>query len=138
MKNKRPPSAPDLKPSSAKLNPHSSPLIPTFEAEVIPSLEGFARTELAERLGKRLLWLPARRRDVLRFAYGGEWAQLLRLRSVVAVFINQTFTVPRPRALLGHQHYTALLRLIEQIRQRHPPGTFHTLRIRAAGEESSI
>ena len=138
MKNKRPPPPPHLTPPTAKLIPHSASLSPTFEAEVIPSLEGFARAELTARLGKRLLWLPAARDDVLRFRYGGDPAPLLRLRAVVAVFLSQTFPVPRPRALLGHQHFTTLLGLIEQVRGRHPPGTFHTLRISAAGEESSV
>jgi ubiquinone/menaquinone biosynthesis C-methylase UbiE len=138
MKNKRTPQPPNLKPPAAQPGPPSAVRSPVFEAEIIPSLEEFARAELTARLGKRVQWLPAARDDVLRLGYGGEWAPLLRLRSVVAVFVCRTFPVPRPRALLGHQHFTTLLRLIEQVRGLHPPGTFHTLRISAAGEESSV
>ena len=123
-------------------DPHSSSLIPppwyTCEAEVIPSLEGFAQAEMTARMGRRIVWLPAPREDALRLRYRGDLGALLGLRSVVAVWLAQTFPVPRPRALLGHQYFTALLDLIATVRRLHPLGSFRTLRISAAGEDSSV
>ena len=108
------------------------------EAEIIPGLERFARDELSERFGERVQWLPPVREETLRFRYSGHLGALLGLRSVVAVFVAQTFAVPRPRARLGQQHFTALLTLVVTGRGLHRPGTFTTLRISAAGEESSV
>jgi 23S rRNA G2445 N2-methylase RlmL len=45
--------------------------------------------------------------------------------------------VPRPRALLGHQHLTALLDQIATVRALFPAETYRTLRLSAAGEDSS-
>ena len=121
---------------------HTSYLVPRTsylcEAEIIPGLERFAREEMSERFGGRLQWLPSAREDTLRFRYTGHLGALLGLRSVVAVFVAQTFAVPRPRALLGQEHFTALLSLIDTVRGLHHPATFTTLRISAAGEESSV
>jgi predicted RNA methylase len=136
MSKREPPRPPaQRKTRSASLIPHSSSLC---EAEVIPGLERFAREEMIERFGGRLQWLPSAREDTLRFRYTGHLGALLGLRSVVAVFTAQTFAVPRPRALLGQQHFTALLTLVDAVRRLHRPGTFTTLRISAAGEESSV
>src|SRR5690349_7305913 len=136
MKNRQTTHSSNLKPQTSNLKPQT----PAYdvEAEVIPGLEEMARAEVGERLGRQIAWRPAARDDVLRFHYGGDLRSLLGLRAVVAVFVSQAFPVPRPRALLGHQHLTALLGLITTVRGLHPPGTFHTLRISAAGEESSV
>ena len=129
-------------PTGGQQKTHSSLLVPpssfVCEAEIIPGLERFARDELSERFGGRLQWLPPVREETLRFRYTGHLGALLGLRAVVAVFVAQTFAVPRPRALLGQQHFTTLLTLVDRVRDLHRPGTFTTLRISAAGEESSV
>ena len=109
-----------------------------LDAEIIPGLERFAREELTARAGRRLVWQPSSRPDLLRFTFSGQASDLLTLRSVVSVWRVLIFPVPRPRALLGHAHLTALLQAIAAVRALHPPGTFRTLRISAAGEESSV
>jgi tRNA (guanine6-N2)-methyltransferase len=123
------------KPRPSNLKPQSANLC---EAEIIPGLERFAQEEMIERFGTRLQFQPSSREDTQRFRYTGHLGALLGLRSVVAVFVAHTFAVPRPRALLGVEHFTALLALVDTVRGLHRPPTFTTLRISAAGEESSV
>jgi tRNA (guanine6-N2)-methyltransferase len=59
------------------------------------------------------------------------------MRSIVAVYLVRHFAVPRPRALLGHQHFTALCDLIATVRGLAPQ-EYRTLRLSAAGEDSSV
>lgn len=86
-----------------------------YEAEVIPGLEAVAGDELAERFDKRVSRLQAPRPGALRFRFRGAPAALHGLRSVVAVYQAHHFAVPRPKALLGHEHFTRLTRLLHHI-----------------------
>lgn len=117
---------------------HPIPALLECEAEVIPSLESFAQAELLARLGPRAEFVPASRPDMLRFRYRGDLRSLLTLRSVVAVYLARTFAVPRPRGLLGNQQFADLLQLFETVRRLHPPGTFRTFRLSAAGADSAV
>jgi tRNA (guanine6-N2)-methyltransferase len=68
----------------------------------------------------------------------GDLRVLFRLRSVVAAYLIVTYDVPRPRALLGHQHLTRLLTTLELVRSLTKPEHYRTLRLSAAGSDSSV
>ena len=69
--------------------------------------------------------------------YSGSTERLMKLRSPVAVHLVERFDVPRPKALLGHRHFTRLIAAIKTVIDLHPPGTFKTFRVSAAGAEST-
>lgn len=108
------------------------------EADVLEGLAPFAMDELDMRFGSRVEVQPAPRPDAVAFAYRGGLDRLLDLRSVVAVSLVKPFAVPRPKALLGHQHLVALLAMVETARELWPAGRFATFKLGAAGAESSV
>ena len=110
----------------------------TCEVEVIPGLEAIATTELQSRFRRHANVLEVQKEGLLPILYGGDLAALLDLETVLAVYGQRTFPVPRPKALLGHAAFTTLLSMIEIVRGLHPSDTFQTFRISAAGEESSV
>jgi SAM-dependent methyltransferase len=108
------------------------------EADVLEGLEQIGRAELRERLGSAVTFVDDIREGTIRFSYTGDLRALLDLRSFVAVYLTYTFAIPRPRALLGHQHLTTLLDLLGTARALFPMGTFRTLRLSAAGQDSTV
>jgi 23S rRNA G2445 N2-methylase RlmL len=118
----------------------SSPVTPTYpcEADVAPGLEELAADELRRVLGARLGPVTVARPGTLAFDYSGDLAQLLLPRTVLAIYLIQRFAVPRPRALLGDEHFRALVRQIAAVRALAPPETFGTLYLSAAGSDSSV
>jgi tRNA (guanine6-N2)-methyltransferase len=109
-----------------------------LEADVLPGLERLAVAELRERLGDYVKLNRAPSDGTIRFSYAGALSALLELRSVVTIYLVRRFAVPRPRGLLGHQHFTALLGQIAAVRELAPEGAFQTLRLSAAGEDSAV
>jgi tRNA (guanine6-N2)-methyltransferase len=109
-----------------------------YEADVLEGLEDFAADELAERFGDALVALEQPRPGALSFVVQGNPAGLLALRSVLAVYHVLPFAVARPKALLGHEHFTRLVRAIQAVRALDRASTFATLRLSAAGEDSSV
>lgn len=109
-----------------------------LEADVLVGLESFGRAELREYLHHYVKFNDTSRDGLLRFRYTGPLSALLNLRSLTAIYLVRGFAVPRPRALLGHQHFTILLDQIATVRAFAPAGTYQTLRLSAAGEDSSI
>lgn len=111
-----------------------------FEVQVPEGLEAIAFGELRSRLGgqEKLLHPPGMFPGVLQFAYSGKPARLLHLKCVLSLFSLQRFAVPRPRALLGHQNFQAILRQITEIVKLAPRGAYRTLHLAAAGSESSV
>lgn len=106
--------------------------------DVLPGLKPWACQELLERLGRRAILLASDDPEAIYLRYAGDLRELFALRKVIAVSLLEHFAVPRPRALLGHQHYQRVLQSIEQIRCLHPPRTFAGLRISAAGASSAV
>lgn len=106
--------------------------------EILPGLQPFAERELNERLGKRINLLARDRSDAIYCEYRGYLHDLFSLRTVVAASLALQFAIPRPRALLGHEHYHRLLQAIADVRSLHPGNTFSGLRISAAGENSPV
>ncbi|MCC6904829.1 MAG: methyltransferase domain-containing protein [Anaerolineae bacterium] len=117
---------------------HLASPAPAYEVEVLPGLGSIASSELEDLIGTDGTILPAIREAEIRFRYRGQPAGLLRLRTVVAVYLVLHFPIPRPKALLGHEHFTALMAAVTQIRALHPQGAFHTFRIGAAGADSAV
>ncbi|PLS77818.1 MAG: RNA methyltransferase [Chloroflexi bacterium] len=109
-----------------------------FEVEVIPGLEDIAGQELQRSLGRHMVREPIVREGLLPIRYAGERTALLGLATVLAVYERHHFAIPRPKALLGQSAFDTLLRAIETVRALHPRDAFQTLRISAAGEESSV
>ena len=125
--------------------PRRSPQKPTapptdrrYEIELITSLERFVDDELANTLGRRayrLTGYPKEGRMSIR--YSGPVERLMNLSSAVAVHLVESFDIPRPKALLGHRHFTRLVASIKAVIDLHSPDTFKTFRVSAAGSEST-
>jgi 23S rRNA G2445 N2-methylase RlmL len=113
-----------------------SPLY-AIEIEVLAGLMPLARDEIRHRFGDQITILTETD-DMLIARYSGRLKSLLALRMVVAIYVIQHFPVPRPKALLGHQHFHAMIDQIKAIRALHAKDLFETFRIRAAGENSSV
>ena len=106
--------------------------------EILPGLQPFAQEELTERFGKRIILLAHDKPDAIYCTYSGDMHDLFALRTVVAIYLVQQFAIPRPRALLGHEHYHRLLQAIADVRSLQANNTFSGLRISAAGSDSSV
>ena len=61
---------------------------------------------------------------------------LLGLRRVVAAYLVTHFDVPRPRALLGDEHFRRLLGASNTVRSLRPASAFESFRFGAAGSDS--
>ena len=110
----------------------------TCELEVIPGLEAITRDELNSRFRGRVDVEPSHKEGLLPILFAGDLHALLELDTVLAVYGQRHFPVPRPKALLGHAHFTTLLSMIEVVRELHPLTAFQTFRISAAGQDSSV
>src|SRR5579885_1295921 len=106
--------------------------------DILPGLKPFACQEIKTRYPSQVVLLPSDDPASIYFHYTGELQELFSLRTVVALYLVQQFSIPRPRALLGHQHYQQVLQRIREVRLLHPPEAFSGLRISAAGENSSV
>ena len=113
-----------------------------YEVETVVGLEEYARRETRRLLGKAAQLAPMTTRSTVegRFTirYDGSIRRFNELRTVTAVHRLEHFAVPRPRALLGHQHLTRLLGVIHFMVDAQSPGTFQTFRITAAGAGSGV
>ena len=110
-----------------------------YEVETIVGLEEFTRREIRQRLGKHARIAesqPLAGRIALTF--DGDMRRFDALRTAAAVHRVETFAVPRPRALLGHQHLTRLLTAVRAVMRARSDGSFHTFRIAAAGAGSAV
>ncbi len=109
-----------------------------YELEVIPGLAEFAQAELQEHTDNRVRLLPSGRKDRVPFQFSGHPKGLLHLRRAVAVYRVKWFDIPRPKALLGHQNFEWLIRMIDGALALHSPGNFKTFHISAAGSDSAV
>ena len=108
-----------------------------YEVEVVRGLEEFVEREVLTTLGRpaRLLGRPAEGR--VAFEFGEALSRCDGLRLVNAVHLVDRFDVPRPRALLGHEHITRLMSSLRGLIDLGPKGAFRTLRVTAAGVDSA-
>lgn len=108
-----------------------------LEADVAAGLEAIAATELRVCFPQHVHQLEIRS-GTLQFQFSGQLTELAQLRTIQAVYLVYSFPIPRPKALLGDQHFRMLLRQISTTRSMHPAGTFQTLHLNAAGSNSSV
>jgi 23S rRNA G2445 N2-methylase RlmL len=108
------------------------------EAEVVTGLKDYAAAELQDRFGGRVTLYDKAKDEELPFGYDGALEDLGHLSKSLAVYLVRHFAIPRPQALLGHEHFTALTKLISIVRSMNPAGTFSSFRIGAAGSDSSV
>lgn len=131
-----------LERSRAPTRPTPQTPIYRCEAAVTGGLEAIAWKELRAISGPQIrpLTPPATRIDTgsLAFEYSGDLRALLRLKTVLSVFLVKSFAVPRPRALLGDEQFRALSGQIATIRRLFPPDAFQTLYLNAAGSETAV
>ena len=111
-----------------------------FEISVPDGLEDLAWQEITGKFGER-----AKRLDesspvsgVVQFTFGDDPKKLLGLKTALSLFWGRRFDVPRPRALLGHEHFTALVDVIYQVLAFWPADTFKTVYLAAAGSDSDL
>lgn len=105
---------------------------------MVTGLKPYAEDELCRLLPEQVQLMQKARREEIPFGYSGDLSALLKLNQSLAVYLAGHYPIPRPQALLGHQHFTALLKQIGVVRSMHPSGTFQTFRIAAAGSNSSV
>jgi tRNA (guanine6-N2)-methyltransferase len=109
----------------------------SIEVVVAAGLEPLARAEL-RALGRSARLDPPPGPGLLPLRYSGDLRALLGLRLATSVYLARGFAVPRPRALLGDQHLRAAQQLAETAIGLHPPGSFSTLYLSAAGADSTV
>ena len=107
------------------------------EVVVTEGLEPLARKEL-RRLGRSVRLEDGGPPGVIGVAYTGELRALLGLRAATSAYLVRSFAVPRPKALLGDEQLRAAVALCEAVLRPHPPGSFRTLFLSAAGADTAV
>jgi tRNA (guanine6-N2)-methyltransferase len=119
--------------------PKPAPVAHLYEADVAEGLESLAEEEILSLLGSGVTFEErVRKPGILRFAYPGNPFHLTRLKTVQAVYQRAYYPVPRPKALLGDQHFKNLLAQIALVRELAPADAYKTFFLSAAGSESSV
>jgi len=107
-----------------------------FEAEVLPGLEHLAADDIRARAGHANQSVVARTGAVT-FTYTGALPQLSTFKIATAIYGVLTFNVPRPKALLGHEHLSRLTKIctlvMDSTREQ-----FASAGLDAAGDDSSV
>lgn len=106
--------------------------------EVLQGLKPFAEQELRRLFREHVTFIEHTSSETIYLSYTGSLRDMLSVRTIVAVYLMQQFPVARPRALLGHQNFQTLVAEIQTAVALHPPHTFKSFRISAAGENSAI
>lgn len=109
-----------------------------YEVEFAEGLLDIVRAEVKRIIRNQGKLGKSHRADALGFTYDGHPSDLLKLRSVIAVYQLLHFDIPRPKAFLGHQHFHRLLDVIDKITQITNPNDYKSLYINAAGSQSSV
>jgi tRNA (guanine6-N2)-methyltransferase len=104
-----------------------------IELEVPQGIEDICKAEVQEKISDYQAMLL--HDGAITFDYTGNLSALNSLKSITAAYIVLKFEVPRPKALLGHEHFTKIIRAIESVTHA---GGFQSLNINAAGSDSSV
>lgn len=126
--------------STSSQKPASSDKLPGYriELEVTEGLESIALQELIETFPERLVKSPVTLKGAVQAQYDGNLGGLLSLNTINAAYLLQTFDVPRPKALLGHQQFTALTEQINTVRGLSFRDAYQTVHIGAAGSHTTV
>jgi predicted RNA methylase len=108
------------------------------ELEVAEGLEEIALNELLSRYRERLVTRPIMETGCIRFGYVGNLGGLLALDTILSAYLLETYDIPRPKAFLGHAHFTKLTQQIETARSLSAHDAYTTITINAAGSDSSV
>lgn len=108
-----------------------------IEVVVSAGLAPLARAELRQ-LGRAARVEPGEHQEVIALSFSGELRPLLGLRSATSVYLVRAFAVSRPKALLGDEQFRAAVALCETVLRLHPPGSFRTLFLSAAGADTAV
>jgi len=106
-----------------------------YEVEFAPGLLAVVRDEVTNTIKNKGHVIGSSRDDSLQFTYDGNVSDLIDLRTVIALYQVLQFEIPRPKALLGHEHFH---RLIDAIRAMLNLQDYKTLYLSAAGSDSSV
>ncbi|QPC81197.1 methyltransferase domain-containing protein [Phototrophicus methaneseepsis] len=101
--------------SKSKSTKRDDPQALLYVAEVAPGLEHIAQAEIEDKL-PHIEHRHTQNGEVT-FAYNGPSDQLAQLATVIAIYRIIEFEVPRPKALLGHEHFTRLTTELDRVRQ---------------------
>ena len=99
---------------------------------MLPGLEPFTLAELKELKGVQQV---KQEPGAVAFRFVGDAAKLSGLKTATAVYQVLSFAVPRPKALLGHEHLARLSKEITELAARE---TFKGFRLSAAGDDSAV
>ncbi len=110
---------------------------PVFEAEFTQGLESFARQEL-KKAGAKFVDTGDSPAGVVRFKFGKSLTRLENLRVVNQLFQIHRFNVPRPKALLGQQHFDRLISLLAEQVKSMGHHNVQSFRLEAAGKDSAV
>lgn len=69
------------------------------------------------------------------FNYFGKLSRLKKVGSILSIYAVKRFKVPRPKALLGHEHWSSLLAFLKEMKQLD---NFESFRFSAAGKDSGV
>ncbi|MFW5709370.1 MAG: methyltransferase domain-containing protein [Chloroflexota bacterium] len=109
-----------------------------IEVEVAQGIEDIARQEILATFGAQLqVTNVERKKAAIQFDFSDRLASLQELKSIVAPYIVLKYAIPRPKALLGHQHFQQLMETIAIVRTEQG-SHFNTFSISAAGSHSSV
>jgi ubiquinone/menaquinone biosynthesis C-methylase UbiE len=112
------------------------------EVDPVPGLEALAFQEVGQRFGKHARFRHGLQESAdsgaIQLFYSGPLAALLELQTVLSAYLVCFFDVPRPQALLGHEHFQQLLEKCRVVCALSPDEPFTTLYVDAAGADSSV
>lgn len=118
--------------------PKRDDVLTHYELETVPGLAAYARDELLDRFGGQVRVGKRLQLNGLTFTYRGNPRRLFELRCAQAVYWLRRYPIPRPKALLGHQHFQTLSGDIAAVQALHGRDAFQHFRISAAGEDSAV
>ena len=105
-----------------------------FEAEVAEGLEDIASKDIKQCIGIRETYSA---KGCVQFSHTGQLSDLTKLNTVNSLYLLLKYDIPRPKALLGHQHFQRLLNAIKFIRYQSNDD-FSSLYFSAAGSDTSV
>lgn len=105
----------------------------TFEAEVSEGLEHIAQAEIFKLIKTETI---ASKKGAVRMVTSYT-PKLLNLRTINSLYLALYFDIPRPKALLGHQHFHRLIDTIHEVFKWNS-ATYTDFFLSAAGSESSV
>jgi len=108
-----------------------------FEAEIIIGIEDIAITELKTVKGVKHQSIKLIREGFVRFEFSKNPENLLKLKSIIAIYAIHHFDISRPKALLGHQNFTRIIQLLSDLLRTWSENEI-TLGLGAAGSDSSV